>query len=40
MKQKVLAKQAGLFKTKYDKNVILKYNCHSIFRFLFWRKST
>ena len=29
MKQKVLAKQTGSFKIKFDKNVILKYICHS-----------
>ena len=37
MKQKVLAKQTGSFKIKFDKNVILKYICHSIFCLLFWR---
>ena len=37
MKQKVLAKQTGSFKIKFDKNVIVKYICHSIFCLLFWR---
>ena len=31
MKQKVLAKQTGSFKIKFDENAILKYICNSSF---------
>ena len=37
MKQKVLAKQTGSFRIKFDKNAILKYICHSTFGLLFCR---
>ena len=40
MKRKVLVKQTDSFKVKFDKNVILKYICTSIFCLLFWRWST
>ena len=37
---KILSKQTDSFKIKFDKNVILKYICTSIFSLLFWRWST
>ena len=39
MKQKVLAKQTGSFKIKFDKNAMLKYICNSTFCLLLCRWS-